>query len=63
MYRPLVIGAEPAPATPEEPQPLTISILPSAFVKIMVVGIATGAAFAIGSALADRYVIGRRRGR
>lgn len=62
MYRPVVIGADPAP-TPEEPQPLTISILPTAVVKIVVVGIATGAAFAIGAALAERYVIGRRRGR
>lgn len=60
MYRPMIVGADPTPATPEEPQPLTISILPSAFVKIMVVGIATGAAFAIGNALAERYVIGRR---
>lgn len=61
--RPYVFGQQPAPAPPEE-NTFTIVGLEKGIKAItptlIFVGIATGVAFALGSALAERYILKRR---
>ena len=64
-YVPIKIGADAPPPPPSPEDPLTLGNIGTAFSKIslgvIIVGIATGAAFAIGAGLADRYVLGKGR--
>jgi hypothetical protein len=54
------VGASPVPGTVDPADPPSTTVLVASLPSILLAGILTGAAIAIGNGLVDRYVFHRR---